>query len=95
MKNADTAMYHAKASGRNNFQFFAPRMNEEATRFFHLEHELRRALEGGELLLHYQPQVDIDAPFGVRAGGPAALAASRAGHGVAGRVHPGCRGDRA
>lgn len=61
MKNADTAMYHAKAKGRNNYQFFTPRMNEEAIRFFHLEHELRRALEGGELLLHYQPQVDIDA----------------------------------
>jgi len=59
MKNADTAMYHAKASGRNNFQFFAPRMNEEATRFFRLEHQLGHALENGELLLHYQPQVRV------------------------------------
>jgi diguanylate cyclase (GGDEF)-like protein/PAS domain S-box-containing protein len=61
MKNADTAMYHAKASGRNNFQFFAPRMNEEATRFFHLESQLRRALDAGELRLHFQPLVDLDA----------------------------------
>jgi diguanylate cyclase (GGDEF)-like protein/PAS domain S-box-containing protein len=59
MQNADTAMYHAKASGRNNYQFFAPRMNEAATRFFQLEHQLRRALDAGELLLHYQPQVRI------------------------------------
>jgi len=59
MKNADTAMYHAKARGRNNFQFFAPRMNEEATRFFQLEHQLRHALDAGELLLHYQPQLRI------------------------------------
>jgi diguanylate cyclase (GGDEF)-like protein/PAS domain S-box-containing protein len=62
MKNADTAMYHAKASGRNNFQFFAPRMNEEATRFFQIEHQLRHALDAGELLLHYQPQVRLSEP---------------------------------
>jgi diguanylate cyclase (GGDEF)-like protein/PAS domain S-box-containing protein len=62
MKNADTAMYHAKASGRNNFQFFAPRMNEEATRFFQIEHQLRHALDAGELLLHYQPQVRLAEP---------------------------------
>jgi diguanylate cyclase (GGDEF)-like protein/PAS domain S-box-containing protein len=59
MKNADTAMYHAKARGRNTFQFFAPRMNEEATHFFHLEQQLRHALDANELLLHFQPQVDI------------------------------------
>jgi diguanylate cyclase (GGDEF)-like protein/PAS domain S-box-containing protein len=59
MKNADTAMYHAKARGRNNFQFFAQRMNEEATRFFHLEQELRHALDNDELLLHYQPLVNM------------------------------------
>jgi diguanylate cyclase (GGDEF)-like protein/PAS domain S-box-containing protein len=59
MKNADTAMYHAKARGRNTFQFFAPRMNEEATRFFHLEQQLRQALDGEQLLLHFQPVIDI------------------------------------
>ena len=58
MKHADTAMYHAKASGRNTFQFFTPKMNEEATHFFNLEHRLRGALERGEFLLHYQPLVD-------------------------------------
>ncbi|MCK9285030.1 MAG: EAL domain-containing protein [Rhodocyclaceae bacterium] len=60
MKNADTAMYHAKSAGRNNFQFFTARMNEEATRFFNLEQRLRAALDRGELLLHYQPLVDLD-----------------------------------
>ncbi len=59
MKNADTAMYHAKARGRNTFQFFAPHMNEEATRFFHLEQQLRRALDNDELLLHFQPLVNM------------------------------------
>lgn len=58
MKHADTAMYHAKASGRNTFQFFTTKMNEEATHFFNLEHRLRGALERGEFLLHYQPLVD-------------------------------------
>ncbi|RTL54976.1 MAG: EAL domain-containing protein [Rhodocyclaceae bacterium] len=60
MRNADTAMYHAKAAGRNNFQFFTPRMNDEATRFFNLEHRLRAAIDRGELLLHYQSLVDLD-----------------------------------
>ncbi len=57
MKNADTAMYHAKASGRNNFQFFAREMNEQATHFFTMENRLRHAIEAGQLLLHYQPLV--------------------------------------
>ncbi|WP_310450227.1 EAL domain-containing protein [Sulfuritalea sp.] len=58
MKNADTAMYHAKAARRNNFQFFAKRMNEQAAHFFTLENRLRQAIEGGQLLLHYQPLID-------------------------------------
>ncbi|OIR01674.1 cyclic di-GMP phosphodiesterase Gmr [mine drainage metagenome] len=58
MKNADTAMYHAKASGRNNFQFFTAKMNEEAARLFNLEHRLRGAIERGEFLLYYQPLID-------------------------------------
>ncbi len=57
MKNADTAMYHAKAAGRNNFQFFARKMNEQATHFFTLENKLRHAIEAGQLVLHYQPLI--------------------------------------
>ena len=58
MKNADTAMYHAKASGRNNFQFYTGKMNQEATRLFNLETRLRGAIDRGEFLLHYQPLID-------------------------------------
>jgi len=59
MKAADTAMYAAKSRGRNNFQFFSPAMNDLATRFFLVEQRLRRAVENGEFVLHYQPQVDV------------------------------------
>ena len=59
MKNADTAMYHAKDEGRNTFRFFAPRMNTEAERFYKLEHRLRDAIDAGQLRLHYQPLVDL------------------------------------
>ncbi|HWU84616.1 MAG TPA: EAL domain-containing protein, partial [Rhodocyclaceae bacterium] len=58
MKNADTAMYHAKGEGRNNYQFFAARMNEKAVRFFNLEQRLRAALEAQQFALHYQPVID-------------------------------------
>lgn len=59
MKNADTAMYHAKASGRNNFQFFAASMNADASERLKIEAGLRQALEHGEFVLHYQPQIEI------------------------------------
>ena len=59
MKNADAAMYHAKAAGRNNFQFFTAAMNEATTERLALELGLRTAIERGELFLHYQPQVDV------------------------------------
>ncbi|HEY1231156.1 MAG TPA: EAL domain-containing protein, partial [Ramlibacter sp.] len=57
MRKADAAMYHAKASGRNNYQFFAERMNVAAARRFELETSLRSALEGQEFTLFYQPIV--------------------------------------
>jgi diguanylate cyclase (GGDEF)-like protein len=59
MKNADTAMYHAKEKGRNNYQFFSPEMNVRAVERHNLETALRLALERQEFTLHYQPQVDI------------------------------------
>ncbi len=58
-KNADTALYHAKESGRNTFQFFTAELNQRVQRQLTLEMALRQALERGEFLLHYQPQVDL------------------------------------
>jgi diguanylate cyclase (GGDEF)-like protein/PAS domain S-box-containing protein len=60
MKNADTAMYHAKEKGRNNYQFYQQSLNASAMGKFELENDLRRAMEKNEFELHYQPQVDIN-----------------------------------
>ena len=60
IKNADTAMYHAKENGRNNFQFFKADMNRKAVERQTLEGSLRRALEREEFLLHFQPKVNLD-----------------------------------
>ncbi len=59
LKNSDTAMYHAKESGRNNYQFFAPAMNQLAMEKQALGTDLHHALERNELLLHFQPVIDI------------------------------------
>ena len=60
IKNADTAMYHAKERGRNNFQFFKREMNLRAVERQRIERDLRRALERSEVLLYYQPKVNLD-----------------------------------
>ncbi|HYQ71788.1 MAG TPA: EAL domain-containing protein, partial [Gammaproteobacteria bacterium] len=59
MKNSDIAMYHAKKSGRNNFKYFSRKMNEASLFKLKIEGRLRHAVENGELVLHYQPQVDL------------------------------------
>ena len=59
MKNADTAMYHAKERGRNNYQFFSPEMNVRAVERHSLETALRAALDRHEFALYYQPLVDM------------------------------------
>ncbi|KAF7599050.1 MAG: hypothetical protein CGU29_09075 [Candidatus Dactylopiibacterium carminicum] len=59
MKNADTAMYHAKESGRNTYRFFTEAMNANALERLQVENQLRQALERSELLLHFQPQVEL------------------------------------
>jgi diguanylate cyclase (GGDEF)-like protein/PAS domain S-box-containing protein len=59
IKNADTAMYQAKYAGRNGYRFFTQEMNYTIAKRVGLENKLRRALNKNELLLHYQPQVDL------------------------------------
>jgi len=59
MRNGDTAMYHAKEQGRNNYQFFAEAMNAVVLERLVLEGRLRRAIERGDLELHYQPKLTL------------------------------------
>lgn len=57
LKYADSAMYLAKRSGRRGFRFYTNDLTIEATANLQLESELRRAIDHGDLELHYQPQV--------------------------------------
>ena len=59
IKNADTAMYHAKENGRNNYKFFEQSMNARAVQRQSIEGGLRRALERQEFVLHYQPKINL------------------------------------
>lgn len=59
VKNADTAMYQAKAQGRNNYQSYSDEMREQALSRSTLENDLRSALSNRELVLFYQPIVDL------------------------------------
>jgi diguanylate cyclase (GGDEF)-like protein/PAS domain S-box-containing protein len=60
IKDADTAMYHAKDLGRNSYQFYSKDMTERLARRLALVTELRRAIEQEEFVLHYQPIVDLE-----------------------------------
>ncbi len=59
IRNADAAMYKAKEIGRDSYQFYTPEMNTKALESLGMESSLRRALDRGEYLLHYQPKVGI------------------------------------
>jgi predicted signal transduction protein with EAL and GGDEF domain len=59
IRNADTAMYHAKQQGKGAFQYYSAAMNAASVERLTLETGLRHALEDGSLELHYQPQVDV------------------------------------
>ena len=58
-KQADVALYQAKEAGRGGFCFFVPEMNAGLQRRRAMENDLRAALAGGELAVHYQPQIDV------------------------------------
>ncbi len=57
-RNADSAMYRAKNQGRNRYQCFVPEIGETAQESLEIETALRKAVENGELLIQYQPQID-------------------------------------
>ena len=59
LKNSDTAMYHAKSQGRDNYQFYAQDLNAAAMQRFSMQNDLHSALENDELELFYQPKVDL------------------------------------
>jgi diguanylate cyclase (GGDEF)-like protein len=59
IKNADSAMYHAKENGRDNYKFFEQSMNVRAVERQFIEASLRHALERQEFVLHYQPKINL------------------------------------
>ncbi|MDN5942215.1 MAG: EAL domain-containing protein [Nitrospira sp.] len=59
LKNADAAMYHAKEQGRNTFQFYSDTLNAAANERSTLESDLRHAVDRGEFVVFYQPQIDL------------------------------------
>ncbi|MBT2694027.1 bifunctional diguanylate cyclase/phosphodiesterase [Bacillus sp. ISL-55] len=59
IKHADTAMYLAKDRGKNNYQFYTDKLHGLSSRKMELENGLRKALEQNQLVLHYQPQVNL------------------------------------
>jgi diguanylate cyclase (GGDEF)-like protein/PAS domain S-box-containing protein len=61
IRNADTAMYAAKAAGRGRYEVFRPDMHERALEQFEVQADLRRAIDAGEFKLHYQPVIDFGA----------------------------------
>ena len=69
LRNADIAMYEAKRAGKNRVELFAPHMHIRIAERLQLESDLRRAIDADQLVLHYQPVVDLEhgRPVGVEA----------------------------
>ncbi|WP_200763659.1 EAL domain-containing protein [Nitrosophilus alvini] len=59
IKNADTAMYHAKEQGRNNYQLYTSELNKKIREQLRLESDLHQALSNNEFVLYYQPQISL------------------------------------
>ena len=94
LRDADAAMYEAKARGRASHAVFDPTMHTRAVTRLSIETDLRRAIDNHQLELHYQP---INWLAGNQIVGVEALVRWRRPTAPcpAGRLHPGCRGDRA
>ena len=82
VRNADIAMYHAKRSGRNTYQVFAPEMNVRAVIRHSVQQALHHALEQRQFLLHYQPKVNLET--GAMTGAEALVRLRQADHRLVG-----------
>ena len=91
MKNADTAMYHAKERGKNNFQFYQADMNASALERLELESDLRHALEQERIRAVLPAAIQRRRQTPDRRRSPAALAPSATRTGAAGGFHSGAR----
>jgi diguanylate cyclase (GGDEF)-like protein len=80
LRRADMAMYRVKDHGRNGCEFFDPAMDDQAADRLAMVNALRRAVERDELVVHYQPIVDLDT--GDVRGAEALLRWNRTGHGL-------------
>jgi diguanylate cyclase (GGDEF)-like protein/PAS domain S-box-containing protein len=80
LRNADFAMYQAKYTGRNNYQFFRPEMNANAIERQSVETDLRQAVARQEFMLNYQPKIDLET--GAVVGVEALIRWHRPRHGV-------------
>jgi hypothetical protein len=93
MRNSDVAMYSAKNAGAQRLAVYSPQLAGRGREKLELESALHKAIERNELVLHYQPKIDVRSRAHGRRRGADALAARRRA-GAAGRVHPAGRGDR-
>ena len=84
LRNADIAMYNAKAAGKARCVLFQPHMQEQLHERLRLEQDIDLALERNEFFVEFQPVVDLTQPRTARRRGPGALASPAAGHRHAG-----------
>lgn len=84
LKNADSAMYRAKELGRNNYQLCTPALNARALARMNFEGQLRRSIDAGELVVHFQPQIRLSTGSAV-----AVEALVRWNHPEQGLIYPG------
>ena len=94
LRAADVALFRAKELGRNRFAFYRPALYDAAAQRFRLEQSLRRAVEAGDLMLMYQPQVALHTLRDHRRRGAAALAQAGRAHRHRHRIHSHRREDR-